>query len=79
MSIYRPKNAFDTIDHSTLIKNRILWYKRNSITLHGLSHTEIIGKKQYINFDGVNSSLLKIACGLPVFNSWPKVVYVIYK
>ena len=57
------KKAFDTIDHSLLIRKLEFYGIRGKALSWVKSYLD--NRKQYVHFDGVNSSLLKILCGVP--------------
>ena len=57
------KKTFDTIDNSLLIRKLEFYGIRGKALSWVKSYLD--NRKQNVHFDGVNSSLLKILCGVP--------------
>ena len=62
------KKAFDTIDHSILIKKLHLYGIMD--TALNLIISYVNNRKQYVNTHHANSTLLDINCGVPRGSFW---------
>ena len=70
------KKAFDTIDHSLLIRKLEFYGIRGKALSWVKSYLD--NRKQYVHFDGVNSSLLKILCGVPQGSILGPNLFILY-
>ena len=70
------KKAFDTVDHSILIK------KLDHYGIRGLASTWIqnylYNRKQYVAVSGLNSHMLPIACGVPQGSILGPILFILY-
>ena len=70
------QKAFDTIDHSILLK------KLNHYGVRGTSNkwfqSFLTGRKQFVSINGFNSDLLDISCGVPQGSVLGPLLFLIY-
>ena len=57
------RNAFDTVDHTILLE-KLYFYEISGIAYKWLSNY-LSNRKQFLEYDHVKSSLLRVQCGVP--------------
>ena len=68
--------AFDTLDHEILI-NKLKHYGIRGIALNWFQDY-LTGRQQYVSIDGINSTKLKISCGVPQGSILGPLLFLIY-
>ena len=70
------KKAFDTINHSILLK------KLNHYGIRGISNdwlnSYMRDRHQFVNYNDVNSEMLKIVCGVPQGSILGPILFILY-
>ena len=70
------KKAFDTIDHSLLIK-KLGHYGVRGIASNWLK-SYLLNRKQFVNFNGIKSELQDVICGVPQGSILGPKLFILY-
>ena len=70
------KKAFDTIDHSLLIK-KLEYYGIRGVPLNWLK-SYLDHRKQYVHFNGTDSYLQEVVCGVPQGSILGPKLFILY-
>ena len=68
--------AFDTINHSILIKKLDVYGIRGNLLK--LLDNYLSGRQQYVNYGGLDSTLLNITCGVPQGSVLGPLLFILY-
>ncbi len=68
--------AFDTINHSILLKKLETYGIRGNMLL--LLKSYLTDRKQYVSYGGINSTLLTISCGVPQGSVLGPLLFIIF-
>ena len=70
------KKAFDTVDHQILLKKLFAYGIRGNILKWFESY--LTDRSQYVTYDGVQSTILTIKCGVPQGSILGPLLFIIY-
>ena len=70
------RKAFDTVDHTILLE-KLYFYGIRGIAYKWLSNY-LSNRKQFVEYDHVKSSLLRVQCGVPQGSNLGTLLFLIY-